>query len=119
MMHLFIWRLVRSKPAKMRASLPSRTCRWRSVTRTALAPALVFVSLLLAFSSATYADDALALEQYLARLGLTDLRLHHLERTLERTTDAKQRAAYARLLADAYADQMLAAADDEGRFDQL
>ena len=70
-------------------------------------------------SSTAYADDAVALEQYLARLGLADLRLHHLERTLERTTDAIQRSAFAKLLADAYADQMLAAADDEARFEQL
>lgn len=64
------------------------------------------------------ADDQ-ALDQLLARLGLAELRLHHMERLLARETDRDKRLAAARQLADAYAEQLLSVADDPERFAAL
>ncbi|MEX2176419.1 MAG: hypothetical protein WD872_18795 [Pirellulaceae bacterium] len=67
---------------------------------------------------AALAQEPQPLDQLLARLGLADLRLHHLERSLE-SAGGEQQAAIARNLADAYAEQLLAAADDPPRFEEL
>src|SRR5262245_4908965 len=64
-------------------------------------------------------DDDQKLEQFLNRLGLTDLRLTHMERALARENAYDKRAALARNLADAYAEELVAAADEPERFAKL
>ncbi len=59
------------------------------------------------------------LDDLLGRLGLVELRLHRLERALDAETDASKRAAAAESLADQYAEQLIAAADDADRFGRL
>ncbi len=68
--------------------------------------------------TADFASAQDPLEKYLTRLGLSDLRLHHLEKSLA-SAPADQQAAQARRLADLYAEQMLASADDATRFAAL
>src|SRR6478609_4006128 len=69
-----------------------------------------------AAASHTGADDDQKLDQFLSRLGLTDLRLTHMERMLARNNAYDKRAAIARDLADAYAEELVAAADEPERF---
>lgn len=71
------------------------------------------------WSGPARADGDQPLDQFLARLSLADLRLHHLERSLERETNAEKRVTVARSLADLYAEQLIVAADDAARFDAL
>ena len=78
---------------------------------------ILIVASLLAVSTAS-AQHSPQLDQLLTRLGLADLRLHHLERSLA-AAPPEQQAAQARRLADVYAEAMLAAADDPARFAQL
>ena len=77
----------------------------------------LIITLAACVSSAT-AQQASPLEALLTRLRLDDLRLHHLERSLDAAEQPKQ-PGLARRLADLYAEQMLAAADDAARFEQL
>jgi hypothetical protein len=65
---------------------------------------------------AALAQHDQALDELLTRLNLGDLRLHHLERMLERETAEPKRLPLARRLADAYAEHLIAAADDAERF---
>jgi tetratricopeptide (TPR) repeat protein len=65
------------------------------------------------------ADDAQSLDQFLARLGLGDLRLANTERMLARETVPAKRAELARKLADGYAEELIAAADEPERFAAL
>jgi hypothetical protein len=65
-----------------------------------------------AAASHTGADDDQKLDQFLSRLGLTDLRLTHMERMLALNNAYDKRAAIARDLADAYAEELVAAADE-------
>src|SRR3954464_10037715 len=64
------------------------------------------------------AEDA-RLEQYLSRLGLTDLRLTYFERLLERETVSAKRTELAVTLANAYAEELAANADQPERFARL
>jgi hypothetical protein len=57
-----------------------------------------------------------ALEQYLSRLGLTELRLAYLERQLVQESASPKRAQLATKLADAYAEELAASADEPERF---
>ena len=65
---------------------------------------------------AAVAQSDQALDELLTRLNLGDLRLHHMERMLERQPAGDQRLPAARRLADAYAEHLIAAADDAERF---
>jgi len=65
------------------------------------------------------ADDAQSLDQFLTRLGLSDLRLANMERMLVRETIPAKRAELARKLADGYAEELVAAADEPERFAAL
>lgn len=62
------------------------------------------------------AEEPPPLDQLLSRLGLVELRLHRQEQILATETDAAKRLATARQLADSYAEQMVAAADDPEQF---
>src|SRR4051812_6600884 len=78
---------------------------------------LLFALLFLASSSR--ADEAQLVDQFLSRLGLTELRLLHSEHTLERENASDKRLALARELADGYAEALIAAADDDREFARL
>src|SRR5262245_28689039 len=77
------------------------------------------VAAILFIANSTAADDDQALDQFLTRLGLTDLRLTNMERILSRENAADKRAALARSLADGYAEELIAAADEPERFVKL
>src|SRR5947207_1288684 len=89
------------------------------IVRRAIGRICVAMCILLALVGAAPADDDLALDQFLGRLGLTELRLTHMERMLARENAADKRAALARNLADAYAEELIAAADEPERFTKL
>jgi hypothetical protein len=55
----------------------------------------------------------------LTRLGLSDLRLRHLERSVAGELDGNKRQELGRRLADAYAERLMAAADDPQVFASL
>ena len=65
------------------------------------------------------ADEPQSLDQFLARLGLSDLRLANRERTLARETVPAKRLELARKLADAYSEELVTAADEPERFAAL
>ena len=79
-------------------------------------PALA-ACLLGTFSSLSAQDDSAKVERYLSRLGLSELRVRHLEREVQQGGESKNKAA--RKLADAYAQALMDAADDQPRFDRL
>src|SRR5947207_12014251 len=87
---------------------------WRMIAALVLVPAPVFVESALA-QRMLAADDP-ALEQYLNRLGLTELRLTYFERLLERETAPAKRAQHARTLANSYAEEMAASSEEPERF---
>ena len=59
------------------------------------------------------------LEAYLLRLGLSDLRVRRLERIAENETDEQARLAAGIKLADAYAERLMAVAEDESAFQAI
>jgi hypothetical protein len=79
---------------------------------------LLGVTLLL-FAGTARADEPQTLDQFLTRLALSDLRLHHMERLLQRETAPDKRLPMARNLADAYAEELLSVADEPARFESL
>src|SRR6476660_594150 len=62
------------------------------------------------------ADDDQTLDQFLSRLGLTELRHTHLERMLAQETSPEKRTLLAVKLADSYAEELVVAADEPERF---
>ncbi|HEX5103663.1 MAG TPA: hypothetical protein VFV87_07635, partial [Pirellulaceae bacterium] len=87
-------------------------------SRTTLALLLVALAAGFVWNTASSADDQ-ALEELLSRLNLSDLRLHHMERQLERLPAGDGRLPAAKRLADAYAEHLIAAADDAEKFAAL
>lgn len=86
-------------------------CRWLAgISAARAAAAVVWLAL------SPSAMSAEPLDQLLGRLGLVELRLHRLERTLQAETDGAKRLALARQLTDGYAEQLVAAAEDPERF---
>ena len=61
---------------------------------------------------ATQSSDSEQLEQFLARLGLADLRIQLLERSLQTSSTPDAKLAMARRLADLYAERLMAHAED-------
>lgn len=93
-------------------------CRWNAAAKPAGFLALVVLAslvLVVASPRAAVAQHDQALDELLSRLKLGDLRLHHMERLLEREP-ADKRLPAAKRLADAYAEHLIAAADDAERF---
>lgn len=92
-----------------------------AVYRSARGPAAVWLLLLMVISvTATAAraqDDYERMEQFLTRLGLSDLRIAHLEETLNASISQQRKRQLARRLADLYAARLMAAADDTARYD--
>jgi len=72
-------------------------------------------------SAITVADDIAErrFEQFLARLGLVDLQIRHLEQVLTRKTDARGREKTAQHLADLYASQLIASSEDSETYQRL
>ncbi len=62
-------------------------------------------------------EDAAKVERYLSRLGLSELRVRLLEREVQQGGESKDKAA--RKLADAYAQALMDAPDDQPRFERL
>src|SRR4051812_24881647 len=85
-----------------------RRCPARFITSLLCAVAVGVAAIV----SVSHADDDHALDQFLGRLGLYELRLTHLERQVAREPAAEKRAQLARQLADAYAEELVAAADE-------
>src|SRR5689334_4310599 len=106
------WRPARCKPANLPAS------RWFPMSRCLVLNLLLSLWLLIVFAPQGRADDQ-ALDQFLARLGLVDLRLANMERMLARETVLEKRQTLARTLADTYAEELLSAADEPQRFESL
>jgi hypothetical protein len=75
---------------------------------------VVLLAIVSAFSVGAVDDPAL--EQYLSRLGLTELRLNYLERQLVKESEPAKRGQLAIKLADAYAEELAASADEPERF---
>ena len=98
-------------PSRVGCARQRRRGWWAQPT---LQACLLFIATL-----AACADDGQKLDQFLNRLGLADLRLTHMERLLERETAGDKRLAMARQLADAYAEELVAAADESERFAAL
>ena len=74
---------------------------------------------MLASAPSTYAapPQEEKLEQFLARLGLTDLRVLQLEKMVAGPNTPQGRVALAKKLADLYAGQLMSAADDVAKYD--
>src|SRR5690242_17470887 len=87
----------------------------RPIYRVCVAIALFFLAAIRQLP----ADENHTLDQFLSRLGLTDLRLTHMVRMLAHESAPEKRAAIARQLADAYAEELVASADEEERFIKL
>ncbi|MFV1967379.1 MAG: hypothetical protein ACC628_18270 [Pirellulaceae bacterium] len=64
-------------------------------------------------------DENSRFERFLARLGLVDLQITHLEQVLDRETNEKQRTETARHLADLYAGRLIASAEDTNKYRDL
>ncbi len=62
-------------------------------------------------------SDEERVEQFLARLGLVDLQVLHLEQALRGPLPLAQKQPIARRLADLYAERLMASADDKSRYD--
>ncbi len=65
------------------------------------------------------ADEAVRLDRYLQRLGLSDLRLLFQEEELAAAPDEKTKAARAKTLSDLYSQRLLEAAEEPQRFAEL
>src|SRR4051794_8516423 len=121
MMRLLKWRPEQCRPANRPALRSFPMCRCRSRVRPAreasagpplsdvnpvgrrerssLVPpywAFVAAVMLSVVCSVSQGDDGQALDRFLTRLGLTDLRLANMERTLARETAPEKRQAVAR-----------------------
>src|SRR5690349_19571212 len=110
------WRPARFKPASRPVLRSFLMCRW-PVINNFLRHFALWLFLLAALPAR--ADEAQSLDQFLARLALSDLRLANMERMLAQETAAPKRVELARKLADAFAEELVAAADEPQRFAAL
>lgn len=93
----------------------------RAARRVGLGACALLLLLLLAAanlaSAGTAGNDYERMEQFLARLGLFDLRIVHLEQTLDEPLDQQRKQKLARDLADLYAERLVASSDNKARYD--
>lgn len=114
----------RSQPhcAPPRPSAPptaSGHARVRAALRAVLAGGAVAILVAVLAGPAHGADEE-KLERFLARLGLADLQIVHLERSLEsEATAADERERLARRLADLYAEQLMNRAGEAEAYNDL
>lgn len=80
---------------------------------------VVLLATLIAWPALARSDDAVELDRYLQRLGLTDLRLVHAQQQLALTGEPAEKAAQAKQLSDLYAQRLLETADEPVRFGEL
>ena len=78
-----------------------------------------FGLLLLLCGQPARADDAEQVERFLSRLGLADLQILHLERTLQQPLGEDAKLRTARRLADLYAARLTEVADQPERYAEL
>lgn len=100
---------------------PRRLAAVLAVCAAALAAAWAPPELSPAHGRQTSPDlaEELALERYLARLGLVELQAAQLERLIARELPADQRLTLARQLADLYAEQLMNSAENPERFAEI
>jgi hypothetical protein len=83
-------------------------------------PGLLTIAALLALAAAgsvcAQAPSPDRLEAYLEKLGLADLRVRHLEHVASEAKEREAKLAAGRKLADAYAERLMAVAEDEAAF---
>ena len=79
--------------------------------------ALLF--LLLTASTLLRADETEEVDRFLSRLGLVDLQILHLERSLNQPLGQDTQLRTARRLADLYAARLMDASDDPARYQEL
>ncbi len=78
---------------------------------------LLFLTFTITASPARGQTDEPRLEQFLARLGLTELQIAQLEQSLDAPIDQQHKQQQARKLADLYAERLMASSDDKPRYD--
>ena len=81
--------------------------------------ALAFALLLLCSASLLPADETEQVDRFLSRLGLSDLHILHLERSLEQPLGEQAQLQLARRLADLYASRLMETADQPDRYQEL
>jgi hypothetical protein len=75
---------------------------------------------LAAFCTLSIASDQdVAVERFLARLGLVDLQTHHLEQLVDGSPAGDERRKLAERLADLYSAQLIAKSEDKPAYDQV
>src|SRR6478735_3742526 len=87
--------------------------------RRLAAALLACLALFVEHTPALSAAEDPALEQYLTRLGLTDLRLTYLERLLTDESIPNKKMHLAGKLADAYAEELTAVAEQPEQFAKI
>lgn len=92
-------------------------CRWiRRINITALS-AFFALGVFCVSAPLVAQEEAAKVERYLSRLGLSELRVRHLEREVQQGGESRDKAA--RKLADAYAHALMDAAEDQPRYERL
>ena len=81
--------------------------------------AVLIAAAILAASAGVRADDAEKVEAFLARLGLTEYQVLHLEQQLQREQPRAQLVKRGQHLADLYAERLLDTRDDPETYDQV
>jgi len=97
---------------------PPGTARKSRRTRTAPVVRVVTAAVILAVScwaaaSTAIADEVDTVQQFLTRLGLVEIQVLHLEKTLDTPLPDKRRVELARRLADLYAGLLMSTSQDE------
>lgn len=76
-----------------------------------------FLSIAAPTMGAAPPDEEKALEEFLARLGLAELQIAHLEDQVDAAPAGPQQTAMARRLADLYASRLMSSSDNKERYD--
>ena len=79
----------------------------------------LLVLLLVSITAPSQADETEQVARFLSRLGLSDLHILHLERSLEQPIGEEAKLQLARRLADLYASRLMETADQPQRYQEL
>jgi len=80
---------------------------------------LVITTALAMCGIAARADEASDVESFLARLGLADLQILHLEKQIDATRPGLPQQALAKRLANLYAERLMTTTEDQSRYDDI
>ena len=80
---------------------------------------MLLAVLLISLFQSLRADETEQVERFLSRLGLADLHILHLERSLDQPIGEQAQLQMARRLADLYASRLMEAADQPQRYQEL